>query len=129
MRAFPGAVPEIPVDDVDAAAAYYEERFGFTIDFGDEGGGGIGGVSRGRCRLFLTNCAFRQMHANPGPVVVWLNLHSKQEVDDLHGSWRSRGARIVSAPESKPWKLHEFTAADLDGNLLRVFYDFRGDDR
>lgn len=33
-------------------------------------------------------------------------------------------ADIVSAPEPKPWKLHEFTAADLDGNLFRVFYDF-----
>jgi len=27
----------------------------------------------------------------------------------------------------KPWKLREFTAADLDGNLIRVFYDFRRD--
>ena len=24
-------------------------------------------------------------------------------------------------------KLREFMAADLDGNLIRVFYDFRGD--
>jgi hypothetical protein len=24
----------------------------------------------------------------------------------------------------KPWGLHEFTAADPDGNLFRVFYDF-----
>ncbi len=24
----------------------------------------------------------------------------------------------------KPWKLHEFTLADLDGNMFRVFYDF-----
>jgi len=29
--------------------------------------------------------------------------------------------------ESKPWKLREFTVSDLDGNLFRVFYDFRGD--
>ena len=27
------------------------------------------------------------------------------------------------APESKPWGLHEFTAADLDGKLFLVFYD------
>jgi hypothetical protein len=26
-----------------------------------------------------------------------------------------------------PWKLREFMAADLDGNLIRVFYDFRND--
>ena len=30
----------------------------------------------------------------------------------------------MSGPESKSWGLHEFTAADLDGNLFRVFYDF-----
>jgi hypothetical protein len=30
----------------------------------------------------------------------------------------------MSAPESKSWGLHEFTATDLDGNLFRVFYDF-----
>jgi hypothetical protein len=48
-------------------------------------------------------------------------------VDELHLAWSGRGARIVSPPESKPWKLHEFTAADLDGNLIRVFHDFRAD--
>jgi hypothetical protein len=35
--------------------------------------------------------------------------------------------KVVSQPEDKPWKLHEFTAADPDGNLLRVFYDFSKD--
>ena len=60
--------------------------------------------------------------------MIWLNLNNKKEVDDLHQKWSRDGARIVSPPESKPWKLHEFTAADLDGNLIKVFYDFRGDD-
>jgi predicted lactoylglutathione lyase len=124
---FPGAVPEIPVSDVDQAAAYYKDHLGFTIHWGDEGGGGIGGIWKGRCRLFLTNAAFRRSYGNSGPVVIWLNLGSKNEVDDLHETWSRSGARIVSPPESKPWKLHEFTAADLDGNFLRVFYDFRED--
>jgi hypothetical protein len=30
----------------------------------------------------------------------------------------------VSEPEDKPWRLREFTTADLDGNRIRVFYDF-----
>jgi len=122
---FPGAVPEIPVRNVDEAAAYYASKLEFNVDWGDEAGGGIGGISKGQCRLFLTNRSFREPHGNDGPVVIWINLASNREVDQLHETWRGRGARIVSPPESKPWKLHEFTAADLDGNLLRVFHDFR----
>jgi len=41
--------------------------------------------------------------------------------------WKATRAKIVSEPEDKPWKLREFMAADLDGNLIRVFDDFRGD--
>jgi uncharacterized glyoxalase superfamily protein PhnB len=119
---FPSAVPELPVDDLARAAVYYEKTLGFSWDWGVEG---IGQVSRGDCRLFLTDAAFRG--ATPGtatPTVIWINLSSKAAVDALHRTWSERGARIVAAPESKPWNLHEFTAADLDGNRLRVFYDF-----
>jgi predicted lactoylglutathione lyase len=125
---FPAAVPEIPVSDVGAAAAYYEHQLGFTVDWGGADGG-IAGISKGSCRMFLTDRAFREQHGNAAPVVVWLNLNSKQEVDDLYQVWSHGQARIVSRPESKPWKLHEFTAADLDGNLLRVFYDFSREKR
>ena len=120
---FPGAVPEIPVTNVDDAAGYYEKCFGFSKDWGGDDGG-IGQVSRGNCRIFLTNPGFREQYGNTVPVLIWLNLNSKQEVDDLYEAWSGGAARIVSKPESKPWNLHEFTASDLDGNLLRVFYDF-----
>ena len=79
--------------------------------------------------MFLTNRAFREQYGNAAPVLVWLNLNSKQEVDDLYEVWSRGEARIVSRPESKPWKLHEFTVADLDGNLFRVFYDFSWETR
>jgi hypothetical protein len=79
---FPGAVPEIPVADVDRAAAYYKNQLGFTIDWGGEDGG-IAGISKGSCRMFLTSRAFREPYGNSAPVLVWLNLNSKQEVDDL----------------------------------------------
>jgi len=62
-------------------------------------------------------------------VLIWLNLNSRQEVDDLYGSWSASGARILGPPEAKAWKLHEFTASDLDGNLFRVFYDFAWETR
>jgi predicted lactoylglutathione lyase len=124
---FPQAVPEIPVKDINQAAAYYENQLGFRIDWGGEDGG-IAGISRGRCRAFLTNSAFREGYGNAGPVLIWLNLSSREEVNQLHEEWSRSQARIVSPPESKPWKLHEFTVADLDGNLFRVFYDFDRDE-
>ncbi len=74
--------------------------------------------------MFLTNAPFRAVHGPRAPVVVWLNLNSKQEVDELFERWKESGAKIVEAVEDKPWHLREFRVADLDGNQLRVFYDF-----
>ena len=118
---FPGAVPEIPVTDLARAAVYYERCLGFHWDWGVEE---IGQVSRGSCRIFLTDDSFRGGGGKGTPVVIWLNLGSKTEVDELHEAWSGSGAQIIAKPESKPWNLHEFTAADPDGNLIRVFYDF-----
>jgi hypothetical protein len=51
---FPAAVPEIPAASLDKAAAYYVKTLGFTFDWDDEKGG-IAGISRGNCRLFITS--------------------------------------------------------------------------
>lgn len=126
QKAFPGAVPEIPVNNMGAALDYYKNRLGFDVDWGGKDSG-ISGVSRGRCRMFLTDPPFREQHDNSVPVVIWLNFDSKAEVEEQHEEWRASGATITSSPESKPWMLHEFTACDLDGNVLRVFYDFSRD--
>jgi predicted lactoylglutathione lyase len=125
---FPGAVPEIPVSDLKKAAAYYENNLGFSIDWGGEGGG-IMGISKGHCRMFLTDDTFRQHYRNAGPVLVWLNLDSKEQVNELYKLWSASQVKIVSPPESKAWGLHEFTASDPDGNLFRIFYDFATPER
>ena len=120
---FPTPVPEIPVKDINEAAAYYQRNLGFNLDWGGEELG-LAGISKGNCRMFLANQEFRKEYGNVGPILTWLNLDSKEEVDELYRVWSASEARLMSAPESKPWGLHEFTAADLDGNLFRVFYDF-----
>lgn len=121
---FPSAVPEIPVTDMPRALKYYEENLGFTVDWGRDGGG-IAGISKGNCRIFLTTTEFREYFHNDVPVLIWLNLDSKTEVDELHRTWSDRGANIVHPPESKPWsKLHEFVVTDPDGNVIRVFYNY-----
>jgi uncharacterized glyoxalase superfamily protein PhnB len=122
----PAPVPEIPVASIDKAAAYYVHTLGFTFDWGNEQGG-IAGISRGNCRIFLTNPSFREHYGNLGPILFWLNVESKAEVNELFAEWNAAQAKLISEPEDKPWKLREFTATDLDGNLIRVFYDFHND--
>ena len=92
---FPQAVPEIPVSNVDQAAEYYVKVLGFSFDWGNDDGG-IGGISQGDCRMFLTNAPFRAVHGPHRPVIVWLNLNSKQEVDELFERWKETGARTVT---------------------------------
>ena len=104
---FPQAVPEIPVSNVEKAAEYYVNVLGFHFDWGNDQGG-IGGISQGKCRMFLTNASFRQHYGNGETVMVWLNLESKREVDELYDRWRKAGARILAEPEDKPWHLREF---------------------
>ena len=123
LTPFPKAVPEIPVANVESAAEYYVNALGFHFDWGNDQGG-IGGISQGECRIFLTNRPFREYYGNGGTTVVWLNVDSKRQVDELYERWRDAGARILAEPEDKPWGLREFRAGDLDGNQLRVFYDF-----
>ncbi len=123
---FPQAVPEIPVTSVVTAASYYVDVLGFTLDWGDDAEG-IGGISQGDCRMFLSNTAFRAGRGPNGPVITWLNVSSRPEVDALFERWNAAGATILHGVEDKPWKLREFTATDPDGNQLRVFYDFSRD--
>jgi uncharacterized glyoxalase superfamily protein PhnB len=124
----PGAVPEIPVSDVVAATEYYRDRLSFSVDW-LEADLALAAISRDQCRLFLAGPTFREARGNSSPVLTWLNLRSKGEVDALHGAWRSTGAILLSEPESQPWGLHEFMAADPDGNRFRVFYDFATPER
>jgi uncharacterized glyoxalase superfamily protein PhnB len=125
---FPPACPEIPVAELDTALGYYRDRLGFTIDWSDAGLG-LAGLSQGESRLFMSSAEYRSGQANNGPVVLWLNLANRAEIDELHARWSAAGARIAEPPEAKPWKLYEFSAEDLDGNVLRVFYDFAWEER
>jgi len=124
----PPALPEIPVSDVVAATQYYRDKLGFSVDW-LESDIALAGVSRDQCRIFLAGPPFRESNGSTGPLTIWLNLSSKAEVDDLHRAWRSSNAMLLSGAESKPWGLHEFTAADPDGNRIRVFYDFATPER
>ena len=120
---FPPACPEVPVAELPAALAYYRDRLGFTADWADEALG-LAGLSRGKARIFMSNAGYRAGLGNRAPVVLWLNLANRAEVDDLHREWADAGVTVEAAPAAKPWRLYEFFARDPDGNVLRIFYDF-----
>ena len=56
-------------------------------------------------------------------VLIWLNMASSAEVDQLYAEWKERGALIVEDLRTAPYNLREFTAQDPDGNRIQVFYD------
>ena len=120
---FPPTCPEVPVLSLTVALAYYRQRLGFSVDWSDEQLG-LAGLSRGDARIFMASAEYRSSLGNRGPIVLWLNLASRGEVDALHAQWNAAGVSIAAPPEAKPYKLYEFFAQDVDGNYFRVFYDF-----
>lgn len=125
---FPSLCPEIPVANLSAALAYYRDRLDFKIDWSDEEIG-LAGLSRGDSRMFMSTAGHRSVLGIKGPILLWLNLSSRAEVDALHEQWSAAGATITDPPAAKPFKLYEFYAQDLDGNYFRVFYDFAWEER
>ena len=116
----PHPVPELPVSDVQAAGESYALQMGFSVDWSYEES--LAGISRDDARVFL-RLRTPQEANDRYSVLIWLNMASSAEVDQLHAEWKERGALIVGDLRTSPYNLREFTAQDPDGNRLRVFYD------
>ena len=136
---FPQAVPEIPVRSVEQAAKYYVSTLGFSFDWGNDADG-IGGISQGDCRMFLTNAPFRAAHGTQTDRAVLLLRAVGADVEGwsecvamnepfytseyVEYVCQAYNDLFIEPVEDKPWNLREFRVADPDGNQLRVFYDF-----
>lgn len=116
----PSPVPEFPVSDLQASSAFYEKRMGFSIDWIYENF--FAGISKDATRIFLRRRT-EQEEEQGYSVLVWLNLDSPSEVDQIYEEWKRSGVRITDELETKPYNLREFTAQDPDGNRFRVFHD------
>lgn len=126
---FPAICPDVPVADLAASLAYYRDSLGFTVDWSADGLG-LACLSRGATRLFMSNQAFRAPLGVRGPILLWLNLDGRAGIDDLHREWHAAGAKLSGPPAAHPdAKLYEFFAEDLDGNFIRVFYDYAWEER
>ena len=116
----PSPVPELPVSDIRAAGEFYKRSLGFSVDWIYEDA--IAGISKDDARIFIRQKTAHEREQGYS-VLIWLNLNSPSEVDELYEDWKSRGVQITDELETKPWNLREFTAQDPDGNRFRVFHD------
>ena len=98
---FPAICPDIPVADLTAALAYYRDSLGFNVDWSADGLG-LACVSRGDTRLFMSNAGFRTPLGVRGPILLWLNLDGREEIDELHREWHAAGAKLSGPPTSHP---------------------------
>jgi catechol 2,3-dioxygenase-like lactoylglutathione lyase family enzyme len=105
---FEGVAPILRVGNLAASIDYYVQVLGFKVDWH---GGGIAGVSRDRCHIFL--CEGDQ--GNPGSW-VWIGVG---DAERLFEEYKGRGAKVWHPPTNYPWA-YEMQIEDLDGNVLRM---------
>lgn len=113
-------MPELPLSDVQAAGKSYAQRMGFSVDWTYEDS--FAGISRHNARVFLRRRIPEEAKERYG-VLIWMNMASSVEVDQLHAEWKEGGVQIAEELRTTPYNLREFTAQDPDGNRFRVFYD------
>src|SRR5262249_9502115 len=106
----PQPVPELPVDDIQAASNAYASQMGFNLDWVYQDS--LAGISKDAARVFLRRRTPEEARERYS-VLIWLNMASASEVDQLHTAWKANGVRIVKELETTSYNLREFTAQDL----------------
>lgn len=119
----PPPVPELPVSDIGAATKAFAGQMGFGVDWTYEDF--LAGISRDSARVFLRRRT-QQEDRDRYSVLIWLNMDSSAEVDQLYEEWKRQGVVIVEELHTTPYNLRQFIAQDIDGNRFRVFHDLAG---
>ena len=116
----PAPIPELPVDDLESAGAFYRQKLGFSVDWVYQDL--LAGVSRDDARIYLRKRTGEESRSGY-KVLIWINLDSVTAVDELYEDWKRNGVPIADALETSAYNLRQFIAEDADGNQLRVFHD------
>lgn len=114
-----GAVPILFVRDVPAAAAFYESRLGFQVDFLHGEPPFYGSVSRDRARLhlrFVHQTNFTELAAREESLI--LTTIEVTNVEALFEEYESRGVELAQRLVRQPWGGHDFQVRDPDGNVI-----------
>lgn len=112
-----GIIPQLLVDDLDRAIAYYCDQLGFELDFKYQSF--YASVSRDGFAI----------HLKHGPKLAAAREHRKEHehldayisvsgIRDLFGELEKRGAQIIKPLEQRPWACLDFYVEDADGHIL-----------
>lgn len=129
-------IPAMPVRDMAAAVACYRDKFGFAVVHRD---GGFAVLQRDDARVHLweasdTSWRQRDLAARPvqsgaedfisGTASFRVEMDSVEDVDTLYAELAPRGVLHYTdrgAPVRTDFGTHEFSAVDVDGNLVGFF--------
>lgn len=111
-----GVVAVLPVKDLVAASAFYQDKLGFTQVFDM---GGYVGIVRGPLELHLDGSGW-----GGGLVSVRINLTG---IDDIHAEIAPKGVVMKDEPlETKPWGMRQFSVLDPAGNRVTFAQNMNG---
>jgi catechol 2,3-dioxygenase-like lactoylglutathione lyase family enzyme len=120
-----GAVPILFVRDVAAAAAFYEVKLGFHIDFLHGKPAFYASVSRDHASLhlrFVHQTNFAELAAREPPLI--LATIEVASVKTLFQEYEARGVDFAQRLVRQPWGGLDFHVRDPDGNVIS-FVEYR----
>jgi uncharacterized glyoxalase superfamily protein PhnB len=119
------AVPILFVRDVAAAAAFYQVKLGFRIDFLHGKPPFFGSVSRDSVCLhlrFVQQTNFAELAAREGSLI--LAMIEVGNVKALFQEYEARGVDLAQRLVRQPWGGLDFHVRDPDGNVIS-FVEYR----
>lgn len=108
---FKHTVPIFYSSHVPSSLAYYTEVLGFEDKWGWGDPPTFGGVSKNSVEIFF--CEKGQ--GNPG---TWCSI-MVDDIDEYYKSIKTKGAKILSTPETMEWGIREMLVQDPDGHIIR----------
>jgi catechol 2,3-dioxygenase-like lactoylglutathione lyase family enzyme len=97
-------IPVLAVSELDQSIEFFRRALGFELEWRT---GPICSIGRDGSSVML------QAREQAAPSTVWIGIDDDSMLQDVERS----GAKIVQAPENKPWA-YEMKNADPDGNVL-----------
>ncbi len=116
------AIPQLPVDDLATAKAFYIDQLGFRIawEVSEDGHSGLLGIARGGIEITLFSPQAESGHGRDACVALQV-----EDTDAYYNEWSPK-VKVLRAPKDEPWGSRTFDLLDPSGNTLFVMGPLTG---